>query len=310
MHNIMRFIRKQRKKIILGVLILIAVIIAVNMLNYIGGIGYKSNHVKSNIYNESNGTIKSESSAVTGGSVSKSEIKKVNNKIEEFVKFGNSKNIEEAYKLLSEDCKNELYSTIDDFRDYYFTQIFGGEEKKYTIENWLDNTYMVRFTEDLLATGKPVSNSSKLDYITIVEENGEKKLNINKFIGTQALNKSIEEDNIKTEVISRVKYMDYEKYNIKVTNNTGGDILLDQLLDTKKIYLKDTNNIKHYAYSNEIIKNDLIIYQKHSKNIQIKFDNPYIKDRTIKRLTFSEVVLNYDPQNYGNITMKNMSINI
>ena len=40
MHNIMRFIRKQRKKIILGVLILIAVIVAVNMLNYIGGIGY------------------------------------------------------------------------------------------------------------------------------------------------------------------------------------------------------------------------------------------------------------------------------
>lgn len=310
MHNIMRYIRRNRKKIILAGLILVAVFAAVNMLNYIGGMGFKTSSNKSNIYNESNGTIKSESSAVTGGSVSRNEIKKVNNKIEEFVSFCNDNNIEEAYNLLSTDCKNELYQTIDDFKNYYYVQLFSDKKRNYTIENWIDDTYMVRFTQDLLATGKPVNDSSYLDYITIVEENGEKKLNINKFIGIQEINKSEEVENVKIEVISRIKYMDFEKYNIKIENNTNGDILLDQLLDTKRIYLKDNNDMKHYSYSNEIVKDDLLVYAKHSKNIQIKFDNPYITGRKIKTLCFSEVVFDYDPQNYGSIKVNKISINI
>ena len=310
MHNIMRYIRRNRKKIILAIIIIIAIIVAVNMLNYISGIGFKSSSTKSNIYNESNGTIKSETSAVTGGSVSKSEITKTNNIIEKFVNYGNNNNIEEAYNLLSTDCKNELYHNIEEFKEYYFIQVFNGKERKYTIENWVDDTYMVKFTEDLLATGKAVSDSSKLDYITIVEENGEKKLNVNKFIGTQVLNGKTVKNNVKIEVLSRTKYMDYEKYNIKVENNTDGSILLDQLLDTKKIYLKDNNGIKHYSYSNEIVKNDLLINAKHSKNIQIKFDNPCVTGRKIKSLNFSQVVFNYDPKNKGQLDIKKISLDI
>ena len=260
MHKILRYIRRNRNRIIFAGIVLIAIIVAVNMLNYISSISYKEASNRTNIYNESNGTIKSETSAVTGGTISTEKIKKVNNKIEELVEYGNNNNLEAAYELLSEDCKNELYHNIDEFREYYFMHIFDGEEKKYTIENWVDDTYMVRFTEDLLATGKKVKDSSKLDYITIVEENGQKKLNINKYIGTEKINKSSEEYGVNIEVISRIKYMDFEKYNLKVENNTNGDILLDQLLNTKKIYLKDNNDVNHYAYSNEIVRDDLLVY--------------------------------------------------
>ena len=91
-------------------------------------------------------------------------------------------------------------------------------------------------------------------------KNGEKKLNINKYIGTEEINKSKTEDNIEITVISRAKYMDYEKYNVKIKNNTNGEILMDPVGSEASIYLKDTNDIKHKAINNEIIKEDLSVY--------------------------------------------------
>ena len=71
--------------------------------------------------------------------------------------------------------------------------------------------------------------NSYSDYITIVNKDGNKKLNINRYIGRKILNKSKDSDNIKTEVLYSDRYMDYEIYKIKITNNTDNTILLDIL---------------------------------------------------------------------------------
>lgn len=311
MHNILRFIRRKRKEIIIAILIIAMIIAMISLLNSL----VKSNNIetgtrKSDIYNTSNGTIKSEVSAVTGGTISGEELKQVSNVIEEFVNYCNEGKVEEAYNLLTDDCKEELYPNLDDFKSYYYERLFNGEKRVYTMENWIDDTYMVRFTKDLLATGKAIGESSYLDYITIVTQNGEKKLNINKYIGKEDINKSEEVNNVKIEVLSRKKYMDYEKYDIKVQNNTDGDILLDELLETKTIYVKDSNDIKHYAYNNELVKNDLLIYKKFSKEIQFKYDNPYIKGRKIKSLCFPKIILHYTPENYGGIQSIKVSVKL
>ena len=312
MHKLMRCIRQNRKKIIKVALFVAFLIGLLQLLNSLSGQSNKSSSkgTKNNIYNTSNGTIISDKSAVSGGSIATSEIKKVNNEIEEFVKYCNEKNTEEAYNMISKSCKEELYPNIDKFITYYYEPLFKDETRTYTIENWVNDTYMVRFTGDLLATGKSANDFTYQDYITIVEENGESKLNINKYIGREEIKKEYNSNNIRVVVLYREKYMDYEVYEIKVTNNTGDTILLDQLAETDNIYLKDNNETRHIAYSNEIIKDDLQIYNGHTSNIKIKFKNPYISKRKIKTLCFSKVILNYDVDNYGAYNTIKLSINL
>lgn len=311
MHNLMRFIRQNRKQIIKVALIVAFLILMLQLLNYfaVNQINDYSNS-KSDIYNTSNGTIISDKSAVSGGSISTSEINKVNNKIDEFVKYCNEHNTEEAYNMLSDSCKEELYPDVNDFISNYYEPLFKEERRNYSIENWTGNTYIVKFTGDLLATGKSANNSTYQDYITILEENGQLKLNINKYIGREEINKKSSSDNIEAVVLYREKYMDYEVYKMQITNNTGSTILLDQLTKTDGIYLKDNNDTKHIAYSNEIIKDDLQIYNGHTNTIKIKFDNPYIVGRKIKSLCFSKIVLNYDVNNYGAYNTIKFSMNL
>lgn len=311
MHNLMRFIRQNKKQIIKVALIVAFLILMLQLLNYFAANQTSDySNSKSDIYNTSNGTIISDKSAVSGGSISTSEINKVNNKIDEFVKYCNEHNTEEAYNMLSDSCKEELYPDVNDFISNYYEPLFKEERRNYSIENWTGNTYIVKFTGDLLATGKSANNSTYQDYITIVEENGQTKLNINKYIGREEINKKSSSDNIEAIVLYREKYMDYEVYKMQITNNTGSTILLDQLTKTDGIYLKDSNDTKHIVYSNEIIKDDLQIYNGHTNTIKIKFDNPYIVGRKIKSLCFSKIVLNYDVNNYAAYTTIKFSINL
>ncbi len=202
MHNLMRFIRQNKKQIIKVALIVAFFILMLQLLNYFAA-NQTSNdsNRKSDIYNTSNGTILSDKSAVSGGSISTSEINKVNSKIDEFVKYCNEHNTEEAYNILSDSCKEELYPEINDFISNYYEPLFKDEKRNYSIENWASNTYIVKFTGDLLATGKSANDSTYQDYITIIEENGQTKLNINKYIGREEINKKSSSDNIEAIVL-------------------------------------------------------------------------------------------------------------
>lgn len=299
MYRIIRYIRQNKEKIKKVALIVMFLIALIQLLNYLSGKNLKiSTGSKDNsIYNESNGTILSSKSAVTGSTIPEKELKQVNNKIEEFIKYCNEAQIEKAYNLLSDSCKEEFYTNVDSFREYYYEPIFKNETRNYTIQNWVKDTYIVRFTIDLLATGKPVDDSTYQDYITIETINGEKKLNINKFICKEEINKSVEKDNIEITILSRNRYMEFEEYKIKVTNNTDGTILLDELLNRDTVYLKDNNETIHKAYTNELSKEEVKIYKGHTKTLSIKFDSPYISNRKIKKITFSDIVLNYNIDN-------------
>ena len=311
MHNLMRYIRQNKTQIIKVALIVAFLFGLLQLLNYLTKKDMKvSYEEKEDIYETSKGTIISDKSAVSGKQVSTNEIKQVSNKIEEFVKYCNEGKIEEAYNLLSDSCKEQFYTDIDSFKIYYFEPLFKDGDKTYTIENWIKDTYMVRFTGDLLATGKSSSDFSYQDYITIEEVKGEKKLNINKYIGKEEIKSTNNIQDIEITVLYKDKYMDYEEYEIKITNNTEGDILLDQLSNPDNIYLKDKNKTKHTAYSNEIIKDDLLIYKGHTRTLKIKFDNPYISNREIEELCFSNVILNYDINNKASADITKVSINI
>lgn len=313
MHNILRYIRMNKKKLIKVALILAFLIILLQALNYLAGRkqSVEYNNYYSNIQNETNGTIKSDKSAVSGEKVSSKEIKEVGNIIKNFVEFCNQREIERAYELISQQCKENLYKDIESFKNDYYARVFKGENRNYTVQNWTGNTYIVNFTEDLLATGKSISDASFTDYITIVEEKNEKKLNINSFINKKEINKENEKDNIKIKILNQIQFMEYSIYEIEVHNKTNGTILLSSLTNgANDIYLKDNNDNRINSYINELSSEELKVYTKNNKKIEIKFDEPYIKNRKINSLNFKNILLDYKADNYGASFKTSVSVNI
>lgn len=300
MYKLIRFYNQNRKKIFKIILIIVFIIGIIQLLNYFTRVN-KEQQVNQNttITEEDNISqeLVSNKSAISGENVSSAKLKKDTDVINKFVEYCNQSDLNSAYDLLTNECKEEMFPTIEDFSNIYYSKIFSGDKKTYTIENWSGSVYQVRFTGDILSTGNLSNSETKQDYITIVKENGENKLNINNYIGRNNLNKTTEYNDIKITVTRIDTYMDYEIYSLSIENNSENDILLDTSDDTKSVYLLDSKNMKYYFYGNEIVKNRLIIESKFTNTLQIKFSNSYSTSRNIKNLVFSKLVLNYDEYN-------------
>lgn len=295
MYKLMRFYNQNKGKIWTIILIIVFILGIIQLLNYFAKTNVTSKKVESIATNntEINQEVVSDKSAISGQNVSSTKLKKDTDIINEFVKYCNDGNINSAYNLLTEECKEEMFPTIEDFNSIYYSKLFDSY-KTHTIENWIGNTYKINLTGDILSTGDLSSNESKQDYITVVKEDGESKLNINNYIGRNNLNKTIEYKDVKATVTRIDTYMDYEVYNLSIQNNSENDILLDTSNDTKSVYLLDGKEMKYYFYSNEIVENRLIVKSKFTNDIQIKFSNSYSSSRRIDSLVFSKFVLNYD----------------
>lgn len=73
--------------------------------------------------------------------------------IKKFIEYCNIGKVKEAYNMLSETCKREKYSNIQNFREQYINKIFNIKINDYSIQK-ADNTYKVTLTQDALVTGK------------------------------------------------------------------------------------------------------------------------------------------------------------
>ena len=216
--------------------------------------------------------------------------------IEEFLNLCNNKEFEQAYELVSDDCKvNVFNNNYNDFVRTYCNKIFS-TKKTYTSENWSGDIYKIRLVEDILATGQSSTSGTAIqEWYTVVEENDEQKLNINNYIGERVFNSvSNTVDDITIKILKRNTYKDYENYTIEVTNNTENTIYLDDGEDTSTIYVQDTNGVKHEAASSEIIFSTLVIPKEQTQKYTIKFTNSYVSNREISQMVFDKIILNYE----------------
>lgn len=306
MYKLIRFYNQNRKKIFKIILIIVLIIGLIQLLNYFAKQSNSLDNIQKNTINnngnqvnsnEKDKEIISNKSLVSGTTVQNEKLQRDADVIDEFISYCNKKDINSAYNLLTEECKEVMFPSIQDFYNVYYINIFKDETKTYTVENWTGSTYQVRFTEDILSSGKLNGNETKQDYITVVKEEEEKKLNINNFIRRKIDNKETENRDIKIKIISIDTYMDYEIYNLDVQNNSENTILLDISDDVKSVYLLDSKNMKYQFYNNEIIENKMIVKNKFTNNLQIKFTNTYSSSRRIEKLVFSKLILDYDEYN-------------
>lgn len=311
MYKIVRFYN-QNKKTIWKVILCIALIIGIiQILNYITKkkMGENNmdnlqeqvnNETDTNVYNSV--ILNDDKTSLTGEEISenkKSDIKY----IDEFFEYCNNGKIEDAYNLLTEECKEEMYPEIDAFEQAYCQQIFSGEKKNIKIENWINNIYKVSITDDFLTTGKYNTENTIQDYITVEEdEDYNLRLNINSYIGRKKINKKNEAENIEVNVIERDTYMDYEIYTFEVKNNSEMYILLDDLKNIDTMYIEDGKGVKYSAYTHELGKEQLLLSPNETRKMKIKYYSKYGSTKTIEKVIFSKIILNYD--NYNNMQNK------
>ena len=248
-------------------------------------------------------TLSSDKSAITGKktTIDQSGIEA----IDKFVSFCNSGKLQEAYNLLSTECKEQLYNELSDFQRTYYIPIFGNGNRSVSIENWSGNIYKVDLYEDALSTGRYNVENTLQDYITIVnDEEGNKKLNINGYIGRTTYNKTTSEKSLEVKLLRKDAYMDYEIYTFDVKNNSENTSILGRVNDVENVsYLIDKNELKYNAYVHEIPQTLLEILGKQEKIIQIKYFTEYSSSRKIKRLVFPKIYL-YNEINNASITFE------
>lgn len=248
-------------------------------------------------------TLESDKSAITGKrtTIDQSGIEV----IDKFVSFCNSGNIQEAYNLLSNECKEQMYPEIKAFQEAYYNSVFGNTKRNASIENWNGNIYKVDFNEDALSTGRYNVANTIQDYITIVnDEEGNKKLNINGYIGRTTYDKTSTERSLEVKLLKKDSYMDYEIYTLNVKNNSSDTTLLGKVEDEDNVsYLVDENELKYNAYVHEIPETLLEMLGKQEKTIQIKYFNEYSSTRVIKKLVFPKIYLH--SESYANYENKN-----
>lgn len=299
MSNLRKYYYDNKQKIWKTILIIVSIFAVIYGVNYFMRLQNDNyNTLAQNIPQNTivdNTSLTTNQSVVGGSIIDDSILEEHITVIENFLNLCNNKEFEKAYELLSTDCKENVFNNYNLFKTAYCDKIFN-TSKTYTTENWSGSIYRIRLVEDILATGQSSTMGTAIqDWYTIVDEDGEEKLNINNYIGKQEFTDSTSTENdITIKILEKNTYKDYENYTIEVTNNTKNTIYLDDGEDTSTIYIEDSNGVKHEAASSEIIYSTLTLMSGQTKRYTIKFTNTYITNREITSITFDKVILNYN----------------
>lgn len=298
--NIRRIIFENRYVIFI---IIFGIILVLSLINTLNENVKKESKSKLNQIQNTTSIQKNESSTQTAipeqNISSNTNIQEDNTKIiEDFISYCNNKDIEKAYSLLTQECKEEVFfSDIQYFEKNYVNKIFTSK-KMYSIQIWNDSyidTYRIKIYDDALATGQASSLENAIeDYYTVINNNEQYKLNIDGYIGRRQIGKEKEENSIKITVISKDIFKDYEIYNFNCENMTSNTILLDSKETVNSVYLVGSNDNNYGAYTYEIETTMLMIPARVSKNVSIRFNKIYSNQVPMRKIVFQDIITNYD----------------
>lgn len=296
MGKIIRYWNRNRKQIIIIIAIIAFIIILLKVVNNI----LSQTTTPTEEPNISNvvDLQKPTESVITGQDVSESVTEENVGVIKKFIDYCNNSETTKAYELLSNDCKKEFNNDINVFIKNYYTRNFK-TKKTYNLELMFSEvgsyTYKTTYyNDDLLATGGKSTNDNFEDYITIINQDGERKLNINGFIKKQEINKEQTINEIQIIIKNKKVYRSYEQYRISIKNNTENTISISDGQNSEDIFLLDKNDTKYVSFLHEIPIYDLSIDSKRTKELDITFNKMYDTYRIIEKMQFNNICLNQE----------------
>ena len=186
MNKWIRFYNQNRGKVIFTIIGIIFILVMVSLFNNV--YKQKSKEESEKIAEEANDVEKNKyrnesKSLVSGGEVSGTKKNDFGDLIENFLSYCKNHEPAKAYGLLSNDCKNVLYPDEFIFEEQYYKTKFS-TSKRYSFQSWTSSDsyiYLVKIFDDMLATGTGSSQNYIQDYFSVIEEDGQYRLNINGF---------------------------------------------------------------------------------------------------------------------------------
>lgn len=251
-------------------------------------------------------------SMVTGGSVSSKYSNEIGAFINQFLTYCVNHEPARAYNMISSDTKQLFYPTQELFERNYYENKFSGN-KQFSFQSWSSSdgifVYQIRIFDNMLATGQTNDNYIE-DYVTVVVEAGDYKLNLNSYIGRKEINIKEEDDNLSIQVVRFDRYLDYEIYTLNIQNKTENTILLDTKRDTDTCYVVDNLGNKFEALLYENSDSDLEFQPNELKTIQIKFSDAYRSGLDIKSINFTDIVNSMEYNQNPDVESKSFTIEI
>ena len=269
---------KKYKKILIIIIIVWAIIIAINYF-----LKQLNENQKPTTTYEPNKAVMDDSE------VPKALQEPINNLIGEFVGYCNDKNYETAYSMIDADCKEISYPTIDSFKAYvdniYTTK------KIYNIQNFsnVDNNYIynVRILDDIIATGTNGNGYLYYEEKFVLKDTDQGlKLSIGGFIEKKDLNISTEDEYLKIEIPYKIVEYDTETYVVKITNRTQNPIVLLDDSISNEIELSLGTQKRNMQNSSD---NLIMVNARESKTVKLYFTK-FVDDGNIpEKLIFNAV---------------------
>ena len=215
--------------------------------------------------------------------------KSIENTIDKYFNYCNEGKYEEAYNLITPECRKKLYPSIAEFKGYV-DYVFQGKKKIYNIQNlsMVDNKYIynIRILDDILANGTTDGYYYYEEKFILIEDNGEMKLSIGEYIGDEQLNIKAENDDMIFEVQSKSVDYETETYTIKITNKTDKYIVISDNTENNEIIL-DLGEQTRRPVDTEYLS---IYVKPNSTTIQsLKFNKFYDNGLTAQKLLLGNV---------------------
>lgn len=275
-----------KKMIMVAMIVFIATIVMSSLSTF-----------KSDDKTDKSNTYKPTQTVIQGSDISKEQYEQDSNLVNKFLKYCNNKQIEAAYNLLSEECKQEMYPQIDIFKKNYYDFIFS-TERECNLQSWISTKeytiYKVRYTNNMLSTGTYNENDVYQDYLTLKKKNDEEKISIGNFIDFEKLNIVSKTEEIEVVVTKKKTYMTYEEYEMEIKNNMRTTMLLNDLKTGSTMRLITKSGTEYNANINKFFTSDLLVTPGERKKVTIRFKKNFNINQESDRIEIVNIIKDYD----------------
>ena len=280
--KLLNFIRNNKHKIYILVIVL-AVIIGVNIF-----LGKKQKIAPPTTSYEPHTPI------VSGSEVKSKTIKEnIESKINEYIGYCKEKKYDEAFNMITDDCKECRFDNNKEQFKKYIDYIFDSD-KIYSIQDYSnkDNIYIyqVIISEDIMATGKNNEKSDEYydEKIVITKNGSDYKLSVAGFISKEAIQKVSEDDYMKITVEEKQTFYDKIIYKVSVKNKTNYDIVFERNGEEDCIGIILNSETREEQKGN-YVNTEKYVLGGDTKTLELTFSKYFDENKTPKSITFNKV---------------------
>lgn len=276
--KIRNFIRDNRKKIIIIILVWLLIFI----INCLLGLR-KEKTVLETSYKPSTSVMNSSSS------VPKKDHTRISDILDKYFNYCNNGDYENAFKMVSDLCKEKAFNNdINKFKNY-IKSIYT-EKKRYSIQNYsnYDNKYIytMKIFNDIITTGLTGEEYSYYEEKIVMIKDGDNiKLNVGDFIDKVDLKRIVEDDYSKIRILSKAIFYDHEEYYVKITNKTDYIMVLSSIYESDEILL-DLGNVRREMSNSNL---EILLSPGETKEFTIKFQKYADEEEDAQALILNKI---------------------